>query len=219
MPHIPRFPASTDGPWRSDRLSELPCIRPGCTVVDCELGAWTELMPGCHLVESTLGDYSYAAGQVDIVGTDIGRFCSIASQVRINPGNHPMDRATQHHCTYRSAQYGFGPDDDAFFAWRRQHRCRIGHDVWIGHGAVILPGVRIGIGAVIGTGAVVTRDIPDYAIAAGVPARVKRRRFSDQIIAGLLATAWWDWDHATIAARIDEMADTAAFVAKYASAT
>ena len=95
MPHIARFPSEPTGPWRSDRLSELPCIRPGCTVVDCELGAWTELMPGCQLVESTMGDYSYAAGQVDIVGTDIGRFCSIASQVRINPGNHPMERASQ----------------------------------------------------------------------------------------------------------------------------
>jgi acetyltransferase-like isoleucine patch superfamily enzyme len=49
-------------------------------------------------------------------------------------------------------------------------------DVWLGLGVAVLEGVRIGRGAVIGAGAVVTRDIPAYAIAIGVPARVVRFR-------------------------------------------
>jgi maltose O-acetyltransferase len=52
----------------------------------------------------------------------------------------------------------------------------IGNDVWIGSRAIILPGVRIGTGVIVGAGAVVTKDVPDYAIAVGNPARVVRTR-------------------------------------------
>lgn len=215
MSELIRFPEGP-GRWRTDALSELPCIRPGCTVRNAQLGAWTELMPGTKLIDSTLGDYSYIAGDSDIMATDIGRFTSIAAATRINPGDHPMGRATQHHCTYRRAQYGFGEDDAAFFAWRAEQRVRIGHDVWIGHGAIVMAGVVIGTGAVVGAGAVVTKDVPDYAIVVGCPARVLRRRFDDATCAALLRIAWWDWDHATVRARIDELGDAQAFVGRYA---
>lgn len=52
----------------------------------------------------------------------------------------------------------------------------IGDDVWIGAGAVILPGVRVGNGCVIASGAVVTKNVPDYSIVAGVPAKVVSQR-------------------------------------------
>jgi acetyltransferase-like isoleucine patch superfamily enzyme len=52
----------------------------------------------------------------------------------------------------------------------------IGDDVWIGHGAIILKGVTVGRGAIIAAGAVVTKNIPEYSIAAGVPAKVLRMR-------------------------------------------
>ena len=52
----------------------------------------------------------------------------------------------------------------------------IGNDVWIGMRSIIMPGVKIGNGAVIGAGAVVTKDVPDYAIVGGVPAKVIRYR-------------------------------------------
>ena len=101
-------------------------------------------------------------------------FCSIAAHVRINPGNHPLDRVALSHFTYRSSAYGLGPDDAAFFDWRRSHRVVLGNDVWIGHGAVVLPGVTIGDGCVIGAGSVVTRDVPANCVAAGVPCKVIR---------------------------------------------
>ncbi|RED57575.1 acetyltransferase-like isoleucine patch superfamily enzyme [Cohnella lupini] len=69
----------------------------------------------------------------------------------------------------------------------------IGHDVWIGTNVVILPGVKIGNGAIIGAGAVVTKDIPDYTVAVGVPARVIRYRFSSEEIEKLNRIQWWNW--------------------------
>ncbi len=209
-----RFPEGP-GLWRTDALSELPCLRPGCSVRGSHLGRWTELMPGTKLVDSSLGDYSYIAGDSDIISTDIGRFTSIAAATRINPGDHPMARVTQHHCTYRRAQYGFGVDDASFFEWRAGQRVRIGHDVWIGHGAIVMAGVEIGTGSVVGAGAVVTKDVEPYTIVVGTPARPLRRRFDEATCAALLHIAWWGWDHATIRARLPDMEDVADFIRRY----
>ena len=67
----------------------------------------------------------------------------------------------------------------------------IGHDVWIGQYARLRPGISIGTGAVVAAGAVVTRDVAPYAIVGGVPARLIRQRFSDELCADLLASRWW----------------------------
>ncbi len=201
----------------SPQLGLEPAIDPSAQIFDCELGAWTEIGPRTVISESGFGDYSYASSDVQIAYAEIGKFCSIAAQVRINPVNHPMERVTQHHCTYRRTAYGFdAADDAAIFAWRRAARCVIGHDVWIGHGAIIMPGVSVGIGAVIGSGAVVTHDVEPYSIVVGVPARPVRRRFDEHIIAQLIATAWWDWDHATLKRRFADLLDVPTFLTKYA---
>lgn len=201
---------------REKSLGETPLIHPSCIVRDCTLGAWTELYANCELQETIFGDYSYAAGDVTIIYAEIGKFCSLASHVRINPSNHPMQRVTQHHCTYRRRQFGFAnTDDDEIFAWRRSHKCLIGHDVWIGHGAVIMPGVTVGTGAVIGTGAVVTKDVAPYDIVAGIPARRIKQRFPNDVVEKLLAIAWWDWDRPTLEQRFSDFSDISRFIEKY----
>ena len=68
----------------------------------------------------------------------------------------------------------------------------IGNDVWIGHDAFIAPGIKIGTGAVIAARAVVTKDVPPYAIAAGVPARIIKHRFNEETTSELLKSRWWD---------------------------
>jgi len=178
------------------RLSERPSVHEEARVRDCALGRYTEVGARTILVETRLDDYSYIVQDGEVAYARIGKFCSIASHVRINPGNHPMWRASQSHFSYRASAYWPEEEDEAdFFAWRRSHPVTIGHDVWIGHGVVVLPGRTIGTGAVVGAGAVVTRDVAPYAIVVGNPARPVRRRFEPAIAERLIALAWWDWSH------------------------
>jgi len=178
------------------RLSDEPYIHPTARVSDSKLGRYTEVAAGCHVAHSTLGDYSYCVENTQIAYATIGKFANIAAHVRIYASMHPMDRASLHHFSYRSSWYFDGEtDDQAFFDWRASTPITIGHDTWIGHGAIIMPGVNIGTGAIVGSGAVVTKDVADFAIAVGVPAKTIRQRFPDDIAARMLKLAWWDWPH------------------------
>ena len=154
-------------------LSVEPTIDPTAKLHETKLGAYCEVGARTILHEVLMDDYSYVVNDAQITYTTIGKFCSIAAMTRINPGNHPMHRASQAHFTYRASAYFPGESDDAeFFEWRRAHHVHIGHDVWIGHGAIVLPGRNIGTGAVVAAGAIVTKDVPAYTIVAGNPARV-----------------------------------------------
>ena len=200
------------------KLSTTPRVDPTASLTAATLGAYTEVGARTTLNEVELGDYSYVVNDSDIAYAKIGKFTSIAAMTRINPGNHPMQRASQAHFSYRASAYFDGAaDEDDFFAWRRAQPVVIGHDVWIGHGAIVLPGRRIGHGAVIGAGAVVTKDVPAYAIAVGNPARILRKRFADDIAARMQALAWWHWPHERLhAALADFRALSAAqFLDKY----
>ena len=128
-----------------------PARDPSARVVDCRLGHYTEVGARTRLTETILDDYSYIGQDCEVIYTTIGKFCSIAASVRINPGNHPMERASQAHFTYRARAYWPEESDEpAFFDRRRASPVAIGHDVWIGHGVVVLPGRTIGTGAVVG---------------------------------------------------------------------
>jgi phosphonate metabolism protein (transferase hexapeptide repeat family) len=178
-------------------LRPEPIIHSTAWVRHSQLGAYTEVGPRTSLLETTMGDYSYVVNDGEVAYAVIGKFCSIASHVRLNPGNHPMWRASQSHFTYRASAYWPGQEEDEaeVFDWRRSTPVALGHDVWIGYGAVVLPGRGVGTGAVVGAGAVVTRDVPPYAVAVGNPARVVRPRFVPPVAERLLTLAWWDWDH------------------------
>ncbi|MYZ48981.1 DapH/DapD/GlmU-related protein [Propylenella binzhouense] len=200
------------------RLGPEPIVAESAKVKDSTLGRYTEIGERTQLSDTSFGDYSYIMEDGQVVFAEIGKFCSIAANVRINATNHPTWRASQHHFTYRSADYFPDADFDAeLFAWRRVNAVRIGPDVWIGHGAIILPGVRIGTGAVIAAGAVVTREVGAYEIAAGVPARPIKRRFPVGVAGRLERLAWWDWPHEALRGALQDFRHlpVEAFIEKY----
>ena len=202
------------------KLSTEPLIDPSAEVSDTTIGKYTEIAARCRISESALGDYSYIMQDGAVWCSTIGKFANIASSVRINAPNHPTWRATLHHFTYRAADYWPDADmDEDFFAWRKANRVTIGHDVWIGHGATILPGVTVGDGAVIGAGAVVSKSVEPYTIVGGVPARVIRRRFPQEIAERFQRLAWWDWDHDRLRTVLPDFRalDAEEFLNKYSS--
>lgn len=150
-----------------------------------------------HVRHLTVGDHTYS-GRLFIGGgtsATIGKYCSFADDVVITLGRG-------HHRPQSPSSFPFGHvprfDDPSWtksfdYETERDTFVEIGNDVWIGYRAIILPNVRIGDGAIIGAGAVVNEDVPGYAIAAGVPARVLKYRFSKRIIQELLMLKWWDW--------------------------
>mgnify|MGYP006272069837 FL=1 len=203
------------------KLSETPWIDPTSRVVDSTLGRYTEIQKESSVVESTIGDYSYGAGYNQIIYSDVGKFSNIASFVRLNPGNHPQWRASQHHFMYRASNYFDDAEDDAgFFDWRRAHRVTVGHDTWLGHAAVVLPGVTVGTGAIVAAGAVVARDVAPYTIVGGVPAKPIKRRHPEALAERLMALAWWDWSHARLRAALEDFRalSAEAFVEKHETA-
>ena len=183
-----------------------PRIHGSASLRGATLGRFTEIKERVQFWESELGDYSYLERQCEVIYASIGKFCAIASDVRINALNHPIERISQHKFTYRPNEYFTGAKiDKAYREARKRERVVIGHDVWIGHGAIILPGVKIGHGAVVAAGAVVTRDVEPYAIVARGPAQFLRWRFAPEVSSRIIALAWWDWSHERLAEAIGDM--------------
>jgi phosphonate metabolism protein (transferase hexapeptide repeat family) len=197
-----------------------PRIHSTAVLKSCRLGRHVVIGERVILREVTVGDYSYFERHGEAIYASIGKFCSIAANVRLNALEHPMERVTTHKVTYRPNEYfKFHGVDQAFRERRRSRKVSVGNDVWIGHGAVLMPGVTVGDGAVVGANAVVTKDVADYEIVGGTPARRIRMRFPSDVAQRLKALAWWDWPHEQLAAAVPDMQTMAidAFIAKWQS--
>lgn len=141
----------------------------------------------------------------------VGSFCSVAEGVRFVFGEHPTNLVSTF--PLRTILSG-GKNVDTF----NKGPVIVGSDVWIGTNAIILSGVKIGHGAVIAAGAVVTRDVPPFAVAAGIPARVVKMRLRNDQIEELLKIAWWDWPEPKIRAHLDDFyGDVDTFIERHRS--
>lgn len=144
-----------------------------------------------------IGRHSYGikAGTILFVKSDtlpnveIGNFCSFAEGVKLLVN---LDHNLNYPSTFPFKTLFLRNSERLNKDATSKGPIKIGHDVWIGQDSIVLSGVEIGTGAVIGAGAVVTKDIPPYAVAVGVPAKVIKYRFSKNIILRLLRSEWWD---------------------------
>lgn len=146
---------------------------------------------------SKIGRYSSIGRYTKITHTDINAFCAISWDSTINAVQHPLSHLTVHAFPYIS-EYGCKDNRE-----ERYRKVTIMNDVWIGANSVILPGLKIGNGAVIAANTLVTRNVPDYAVVAGVPSKILRYRFRKEIIEKLLELQWWNLDFEAIKQNIE----------------
>jgi len=153
----------------------------------------TNIVAPFYLKDIVLGKYSYIAKNSDITNTEIGKFCSIGPNFCCGQGIHPTNGISTSPMFYSTAKQN-GKTLVTENKILESKRIIIENDVFIGANVTVLDGVRIGNGSVIGAGAVVTADIPPYAIAVGVPAKLIKYRFSGKQIDALLKIEWWNFD-------------------------
>ena len=173
---------------------KLVQISPDSTPVTFDTERSSRLFENVELINATVGKFSYVQKNTVVFNSDIGNFCSIANDVFIGLAEHPTNFVSTSPIFYDPTQPlpKFLAEETVFKPSDR--RTLIQSDVWIGAGAIIKSGMIVGFGAVIGAGAVVTKDVAPYSVVVGNPARVVRKRFTDQQIARLLNSQWWELD-------------------------
>ncbi|WP_062742812.1 CatB-related O-acetyltransferase [Erwinia persicina] len=173
------------------------------SVKNCSFETNIAILGNAVVLNSNIGRGTYIGSGSLLKGCKIGRFCSIAPDVKIVTGNHPTSGFISTHPMFYSAtnetlpllgldtlkkdkfaNYSYADSDKKFVV--------INNDVWIGQNVLIMNGVSIGNGAVIAAGSVVNRNVEPYSIVGGVPAKLIKKRFSEDIIDKINGFAWWD---------------------------
>ena len=162
-------------------------LGPTARLMNCKIGRYTRIKPGCVFKN-----------------VDVGSFCSIANSVMAGLGMHPTQYVSTNSIFYKA---GINDKFAKPISFSEEKRITIGNDVLIGNGAVILDGVKIGNGAIIAARAVVTKDVDDYAIVGGIPAKTIKYRFDENVRKTLLEIKWWELSDDEISNVLDIFTD------------
>lgn len=191
--------------FNDDEIAELDCM------LCCE---------GEENYTTEVGKYSYGPiAQSSNLVESVGAFCSFA-----NGSEVVVNHCTQYISTHPIISHGaeenrqtdrFTYDRYRKFDWympgvqpkgeiKKARRVKIGNDVWFGKNVTVTNFSNIGNGVIAGAGAVITKDVPDYAIVMGVPARIVGYRYEPEQIAALNRIQWWNWTDDEIRERYDD---------------
>lgn len=177
-----------------------------------------ECMCGEKVLQTVCGKYTFGSLKNHPLVESVGAFCSFADGTDV-VSNHAMDYITTHPMLYKgnsaepldivkyNAYKGydwFFPDVEPHGYRKKFRRVKIGNDVWLGKNVIITNGAYIGNGVIAGAGSIITKNIPDYAIVVGSPARIIRYRYEPESIKALNRIAWWDWTDDKIRERFED---------------
>jgi len=140
------------------------------------------------------GRESYHNGNFTVKGEgvlEVNNYCAIGTDVKVLLSNHGQEFPSMQY-TFYIKNFGESP------LGKNSNKTIIQNDVWIGDNVIILPRVTIGTGAILAANAIVTKDVAPYSVVGGNPAKVIKKRFSEDKIQELLASKWWEWDQETI---------------------
>lgn len=142
---------------------------------------------------SEIGKFSFVGKNGSINNTTIGSYCSVGMNVKSGLGFHPAKFISTSPLFYKknSVLNESFVQEDKFNDYKR---IEVGSDVWIGADALLIDGVKVGHGAIVGAKSVVTKDVPPYGIVAGIPAKIIKYRFDENIVEKLLELEWWKYD-------------------------
>lgn len=178
---------------RSSILNGNTSVFGNTSIENSSLGRFTKIGANCIFANSEIEDFSYINDWAVINNLKIGKFCSIGPHLKVGYGKHPINFISTSPLFY-SSQPWFGITLTNKDKYEEHKVTTIENDVWIGANVFLVDGIKIGHGAIIGAGAVVTKDVPDYAIVGGVPAKIIKYRFKNELIKNLLKLKWWDRD-------------------------
>lgn len=152
----------------------------------------SKIYPFTKVMFSFIDSHTYISYNCTINNCKIGKFCSIASGVKIGLGTHPIN-------FFSTSPIFYSPENPLRkritneLLFKDRKKVEIGNDVWIGANVIVLDGVKIGNGAIVGANSLVNKDIGPYEIVGGVPAKIIRKRFADDLIDELENLKWWDF--------------------------
>lgn len=190
--------------------------------------------------ETKVGKYSYGPLCDHALVESVGAFCSFAAGTDV-VSNHAVNYISTHpflyngidkenHCLRGAPWWKINEEMEKDMLSAPEYfsnvepkgkrdkfkRICIGNDVWLGRNVLITNGANIGNGVIAGAGAVITKDVPDYAVVAGVPARIIRYRYTEEQIDKLLKISWWDWPDEKIRMNYDDFyLDIEEFIGKH----
>lgn len=177
----------------NSQLNNNVVINNNCSVHTSKLSNNIIIYPNSQVSNTVIGDFSYLASNGRLNLVKCGKFCSLGPDLIMGHGEHPTDFISTSPVFFSTMkQCGTSFSSKDYF--KECKTTTIGNDVWIGARVFIQDGIKIGNGAIIAAGAIVVKDVPDYAIVGGVPARIIRYRFSEDVIQQLLNIKWWEWE-------------------------
>ena len=174
--------------YAKKKKQEIGCINIPIDILKNKIGVGVMLGENVTFIDRDveIKDYTYINSGYLYPGVRIGKYCSMGHDVCIGPGEHYINRLSTYPICTRVLKEK--PQNE----FPKVKPTILNNDIWVGHGAVIMQGVKVGNGAIVAAGAVVTKDVPAYSIVAGVPAKIIKYRFGEELIQKLDRLQWWD---------------------------